>query len=79
MIVLSVSPGRTVMTMGDEDAKYLRPDEVARLLHVSPKTVNRWADRGWLWCSVTLGGHRRYRRADVEALAERMRGNSPER
>ena len=67
------------MTMADEEARYLRPQEVARLLHVSPKTVNRWADRGWLECAVTLGGHRRYLRSYVEAVAERIEGRAPER
>ena len=60
------------MTMLDEGAEYLRPQEVARLLHVSPKTVSQWAKNGWLACHVTLGGHRRYRRSDVEALVARL-------
>jgi excisionase family DNA binding protein len=51
---------------------YLTPGEVARLLHVSPKTVNRWAHEGRLPCLVTLGGHRRFRRDHVEAAVERM-------
>jgi excisionase family DNA binding protein len=79
MIVFVLSTRGTVMTMGDEGAEYLLPQEVAHLLRVSPKTVNRWADRGWLACSVTLGGHRRYRRTDVEALAERMGPRARER
>jgi excisionase family DNA binding protein len=54
-----------------EASEYLTPAEVARLLHVSPKTVNRWSHEGRLPCLVTLGGHRRFRRADVEAAAER--------
>ena len=62
-------------------AEYLGSQEVARLLHVSPKTVARWADNGWLPCQVTLGGHRRFRRDHVEALVERMEGEDagPER
>ncbi|WP_338701295.1 BldC family transcriptional regulator [Streptomyces sp. Q6] len=42
--------------------------EVAALLGVDPKTVTRWANLGKLPCFRTPGGHRRYRRADVERL-----------
>lgn len=66
------------MTTSDEGARYLRPQEVARLLNMSPKTVNRWADRGWLECAVTPGGHRRFLRTSVEAVAEGIEGRAPE-
>src|SRR5688500_1130951 len=39
---------------------YLRTAEVAQMLHVSPKTITRWAKEGRLPHSRTLGGHRRY-------------------
>lgn len=51
---------------------YLRPGEVAAVLHVSAKTVNRWANEGRLPCILTLGGHRRFARPDVEAVVRRM-------
>jgi excisionase family DNA binding protein len=51
---------------------YLRAAEAAALLHVSPKTISRWAREGKLGHVVTLGGHRRFSRADIEALADRM-------
>jgi excisionase family DNA binding protein len=54
--------------------RYLTPGEAARLLHVSSKTVNRWANEGRIACIVTLGGHRRFRPADVQAVADRMAG-----
>jgi len=54
------------------EREYLTPGDVARMLHVSPKTVVRWTTAGHLSCIVTLGGHRRFQRADVEALAARM-------
>ena len=34
----------------------------------TPKTVTRWAKAGKLTSIRTLGGHRRYRAAEVEAL-----------
>jgi excisionase family DNA binding protein len=55
-----------------EDKEFLTPGEVARLLHVSPKTVNRWAHEGRIPCIVTLGGHRRFPRVEVEAALRRM-------
>ena len=62
--------------MDDEEVGYLTPGEVARVLHVSPKTVSRWASQGLLPCLVTLGGHRRFRREDVEQVARHMAGKS---
>ena len=59
-----------------EEPDYLTPGEVARLLHVSPKTISRWATNGLLPCVVTLGGHRRFRRDDVDDAARRMAGAS---
>ncbi len=51
-----------------DESDYLSAGEVARLLHVSRKTVDRWADRGWLPHSVTLGGHRRFLRNEIAAI-----------
>jgi len=49
----------------------LTPAEVAALFRVDPKTVTRWARAGKLTSLRTLGGHRRYRRRDLEAFLER--------
>ena len=51
---------------------YVTPGEAARYLHVSPKTINRWANDGRIPCIVTLGGHRRFRREDVDAAVRQM-------
>lgn len=48
----------------------VRIGEAARLLEVSPDTIRRWCDAGKLHCTRTLGGQRRIRRADVEALLD---------
>ncbi|MDZ7732186.1 MAG: BldC family transcriptional regulator [Acidimicrobiia bacterium] len=42
--------------------------EVARAFAVDPSTVARWADSGKIASIRTPGGHRRFRRSDVEAL-----------
>lgn len=51
--------------------RYLRASEAATILHVSPKTVSRWAREGKLGHVVTLGGHRRFYRVEIERLAEK--------
>ena len=56
---------------------YLLPSEVAEVLQVSPKTVTRWAKEGKLASRRTLGGHRRYARADIESLAEQLEEQIP--
>lgn len=48
----------------------LTPAEVAQAFRVDPKTVTRWAKAGRLPFVRTLGGHRRYREADVRALRD---------
>jgi len=53
-----------------EMEQLLTPAEVAALFRVDPKTVTRWAKAGKLTCIRTLGGHRRYRAGDVQALLE---------
>jgi excisionase family DNA binding protein len=46
----------------------LTPAETAAYFRVDPKTVTRWAKAGKLTSIRTLGGHRRYREAEVRAL-----------
>ena len=60
------------MAHAAEDAAYLTPGQVARILGVSPKTVNRWANDGRIPCAVTLGGHRRFRADVIRTVAESM-------
>ena len=48
--------------------RLLTPGEVASLFRVDPKTVTRWAKAGKLSAIRTLGGHRRYREAEVKEL-----------
>ena len=47
---------------------WLRLGEAAAELGVSLNTLRRWSDSGKLTCYRSPGGHRRYRRADVETL-----------
>ena len=52
---------------GDVEA-LLTPGEGARMFCVDPQTVGRWAETGVLTVVRTLGGHRRFRAAEVRAL-----------
>jgi excisionase family DNA binding protein len=56
------------MTQRPDPPRYLLPSEVADLLHVSPKTIRRWAKEGRLPFLRTLGGHRRYSEAEIRQL-----------
>lgn len=44
------------------------PAEVAALFRVDPKTVGKWANKGLIPSFRTLGGHRRFPKAEVDAL-----------
>ena len=55
-------------------ATFLYPAEVAALLHVSPKTISRWAKNGKLPFLRTLGGHRRYPEHEIRELAASLVG-----
>ncbi len=46
----------------------LTPGEVAKLFHVNPRTVTRWARSGKITSVKTLGGHRRYLQREIEVL-----------
>ena len=46
----------------------LTPGEVATLFGVDPTTVANWAKSGKLQAIKTLGGHRRFRAAEVQLL-----------
>lgn len=77
--------------MADKPKKvrdYYRTEEVAELLKVSPKTVTRWSIEGRLdpttgrpvlSFTVTPGGHKRYRKGQVDAYAARMAEEADER
>jgi excisionase family DNA binding protein len=51
-----------------EQEVLLTPSEVAKLFRVDPKTVTRWAKAGKITAIRTLGGHRRYRQSEIQAL-----------
>lgn len=50
----------------------ITPREAAEILGVSGRTLFRYAQEGRLTVRRTLGGHRRYDRAEIEALRATM-------
>jgi excisionase family DNA binding protein len=51
----------------------LTPAEVAGVFRVDVKTVTRWANDGRLTSIRTLGGHRRFRQDEVNAVLDGTR------
>lgn len=57
----------------EKEREYLYAGQVAELFHVSPKTIARWSKEGLLKdvrIVRTLGGHRRFKSADINQLLE---------
>ncbi len=52
----------------EETEEWLTTGEVASLLHVSDTTIRTWVKKGYLKCHVTLGGHRRFNKDDINQL-----------
>jgi excisionase family DNA binding protein len=48
--------------------RFMRTSEAAGKLHVSPKTVARWAKEGRLPYLATLGGHRRFPASAIDRM-----------
>ena len=62
------------MSMVYPGEKFLRTSDVAKMLHVSPKTVSRWAKEGRIPHLSTLGGHRRFPATEIERLMDELSG-----
>ncbi|MEJ5345442.1 MAG: helix-turn-helix domain-containing protein [Chloroflexus sp.] len=54
-----------------ETATYLSLSAASKLLGVHASTLRRWADEGAVPVYITPGGHRRFARTDILALAAR--------
>ena len=61
-----------------DDGEWLTLGQAARFLGVAQSTIRKWSDQGRVPAFYTPGGHRRYRRADLETFLERSgpRGQS---
>ena len=61
-------PGRRAPT-GEPD--WLTLGQAAKFLGVAQSTIRKWSDQGRVPAFYTPGGHRRYRRGDLEAFLAR--------
>jgi excisionase family DNA binding protein len=53
------------------ESEWLTLGQAARFLGVAQSTIRKWSDQGRVPAFYTPGGHRRYRRADLERFLER--------
>jgi excisionase family DNA binding protein len=58
--------------MSESPGQWLTGSQAAARLHVSAKTVARWANQGRLQHRRTLGGHRRYDPELIDALVQAL-------
>ncbi|HET7572529.1 MAG TPA: response regulator [Gaiellaceae bacterium] len=56
---------------GRRDPEWLTLGQAARFLGVAQSTIRKWSDQGRVPAFYTPGGHRRYRRGDLEAFLAR--------
>lgn len=59
------------------DVEWLTLGQAAKYLGVSDSTVRKWADAGRLAAFATPGGHRRFRRADLDEFLQDARVAGP--
>ncbi|HBY06798.1 MAG TPA: hypothetical protein DEH22_03080 [Chloroflexi bacterium] len=56
---------------------WLNLSDTAKILGVHPSTVRNWADQGQLSVHRTKGGHRRFKRSEVELWQQAQRATGP--
>jgi excisionase family DNA binding protein len=54
-----------------DESEWLTLGQAARFLGVAQSTIRKWSDNGRVPAFYTPGGHRRYRRADLESFLDR--------
>lgn len=69
--LLPTIDGDCLLMSDKEPPTYLSLSAASQLLGVHSSTLRRWADEGAVPVYITPGGHRRFARADILALAAR--------
>jgi excisionase family DNA binding protein len=64
---------------GGSEADWLTLGQAAKYLGVAQSTIRKWSDVGRVPAFYTPGGHRRYRRGDLDAFLERSGPGKPAR
>src|SRR5437588_12461306 len=68
---------RRAAAAGESD--WLTLGQAAKYLGVAQSTIRKWSDLGRVPAFYTPGGHRRYKRADLDAFLERSGPGKPAR
>src|SRR5881296_3923677 len=61
-------PGSGQRRPAGSDTEWMTLGQAAKYLGVAHSTIRKWSDLGRVPAFYTPGGHRRYRRADLEAF-----------
>ena len=59
--------------------EWLTLGQAAKYLGIAQSTIRKWSDSGRLAAFYTPGGHRRFRRSDLDAFLGNARGGSKQR
>jgi len=70
-------PGSRRAASGESD--WLTLGQAAKFLGVAQSTIRKWSDLGRVPAFYTPGGHRRYKRADLQAFLDRSGPGKPAR
>jgi len=62
-----------------KQSEYLMPKQAAELLMVSSNTLRHWTQQGLLKAVITAGGHRRFKREEVERFLHERNANDIEK
>src|SRR2546427_12046051 len=72
-------PGNSPRRLAGGDGVWLPLGQPLKSLGVAQTTIRRWSDRGRAPAFYPPGGHRRYRRSDLDAFLERSGPGKPAR
>jgi excisionase family DNA binding protein len=72
-------PGSTPRRPAGGETEWLTLGQAAKYLGVAQSTIRKWSDIGRVPAFYTPGGHRRYRRSDLDAFLERSGPGKPAR
>jgi excisionase family DNA binding protein len=75
----SRDPGSGPRRPAGGETEWLTLGQAAKYLGVAQSTIRKWSDVGRVPAFYTPGGHRRYRRADLDAFLERSGPGRPAR
>ena len=58
-----------------DEQELISPAQAAKMLGVSITTLRNWEKAGKIKCIKTLGGHRRYKRSEIEQILQNHENN----